>query len=101
MEHRGRWTFAYGLLLVVLTTGCVPPDDVGVDLASQAIVGGTETDEWPAVGAYLIDGGNSGICTATLVSPDVLLTAGHCADGAGELDAWYNGPNAWASSSAD
>lgn len=73
--------------------------DVGV--ASQAIVGGTETDQWPAVGAYLIDGGNSGICTATLVSPDVLLTAGHCADGAGELDAWYNGPSAWGSSSSD
>ena len=65
----------------------------------HGIVGGTDTEDWPAVGAYLIDGGDGGLCTATLVRPDVLLTAGHCADGHGEYELWSNVSDVWGSNS--
>ena len=49
------------------------------------IVGGEETDDYPAVGALVQDEGDGYIvffCTATLIAPDLVLTAGHCFDGA-------------------
>lgn len=48
-------------------------DDVGS--ASQEIVGGSTVSGWPAVG-YMTD--NHTRCTATLVSPNVMVTAAHC-----------------------
>lgn len=90
-----------GLVLVALVwlTGCggYPGD---LEAAFREIVGGTETEDWPAVGAYLIDGGDGGLCTATLVSPDVLLTAAHCADGHGDHEAWSNVAYVWGSGNA-
>jgi len=56
------------------------------------IVGGMPTSDWPAIGAYLIDGG-FGLCTATLVADDVLLTAAHCAEGSTNDDLFYVGAN--------
>lgn len=43
------------------------------------IVGGTNarSKDWPDVVAVL---GKKGLCTGTLVAPDVVLTAGHCID---------------------
>ena len=58
-------------------TGCVAPYSPDTGRVDAGIVGGTDTEAWPAVGVYMIDGGDSGLCTATLVRPDVLLTAGH------------------------
>jgi V8-like Glu-specific endopeptidase len=47
-------------------------------VASQAIVGGEQNDSaFPAVG-YLQ--GRDGDCTATLIAPNVILTAAHCFD---------------------
>lgn len=45
----------------------------------QAIVGGLDVPagKWPDTVAVL---GETGICTGTLIAPDVVLTAGHCAD---------------------
>jgi uncharacterized protein (TIGR03382 family) len=47
--------------------------------AHQAIVGGTtvEPGQWPDAVAVL---GSTGTCTGTLIAPDVVLTAGHCAN---------------------
>ena len=69
---------------------CVPgcgPADPQMDRFSLGIVGGDETSGWPAVGAYMVDGGNGGMCTATLVRPDVMLTAAHCVDSSTMWDA--------------
>ena len=57
------------------------------------IVGGTPTSGWPAVGAYIINGGYGGMCTATLVTPDILLTAAHCVEYSGNDDMFYVGDN--------
>ncbi len=87
------------LVALAWLTGCGSyPGDT--DTLRLEIVGGTETEGWPAVGAYLIDGGNAGLCTATLVRPDVLLTAAHCADDHGDYEAWSNVSYVWGSGNA-
>jgi secreted trypsin-like serine protease len=45
----------------------------------SAIVGGTlaPAGKWPDTVAVI---GQQGVCTGTLIAPDVVLTAGHCAD---------------------
>ena len=50
-----------------------------VFLAATPVVGGSQVPagKWPDAVAVL---GTSGTCTGTLVAPDVVLTAGHCAD---------------------
>ncbi len=90
---------------VALGGGCLPgePLDLPDDLLElhQGIVGGQETTEWLAVGAYLIDGGNGGLCTATLVAPDVALTASHCVEGSGQQDRFYIGHDIYSATSED
>ncbi len=46
---------------------------------SEVIVGGTDVPpgKWPDTVAVL---GETGVCTGTLIAPDIVLTAGHCAD---------------------
>jgi secreted trypsin-like serine protease len=46
--------------------------------SARAIVGGSEVQpgQWPDAVAVL---GRNGACTGTLIAPDVVLTAGHCA----------------------
>lgn len=50
-----------------------------VEQADQAIVGGSDVPhgKWPDTVAVV---GETGVCTGTLIAPDVVLTAGHCAD---------------------
>lgn len=50
----------------------------GYGQTHQAIVGGStvEPGQWPDAVAVL---GTSGTCSGTLIAPDVVLTAGHCA----------------------
>ena len=87
------------LFLVSLINGCMyeeflDPADLPeeIQMLGQGIVGGTNTSQWPAVGAYLIDQGYGGMCTATLVTNEWLLTAAHCVDQSG-MDYFYIGDN--------
>ncbi len=71
------------LVLVLATTGigCADLDaasDPDLSATRSAIVGGDEADagQWPDTVAVL---GAKGTCTGTLIAPDVVLTAGHCA----------------------
>jgi uncharacterized protein (TIGR03382 family) len=52
---------------------------VHLEQAEQAIVGGSDVPpgKWPDTVAVL---GETGVCSGTLIAPDVVLTAGHCAD---------------------
>jgi len=67
---------------LALSSACIDGDPpLGSD--SQAIVGGTLNREDPAVVAILAtySGGGQSLCTGTLISNDVVLTAAHCLNG--------------------
>lgn len=67
-------------MLVVSSSACAEPADSGLPLSEQqsAIVGGTtvQPGQWPDAVAVIA---TTGYCTGTLIAPDVVLTAGHCA----------------------
>lgn len=67
-------------LLAVTGGACAEPADSVLPLAEQhsAIVGGTtvQSGQWPDAVAVIA---TTGYCTGTLIAPDVVLTAGHCA----------------------
>lgn len=83
---------AIELLLVVMVTaggvgGCVDDDADQYEMESDdpttsevdsAIIGGTQTYSVPAIG--ILWRGNASFCTATLVRPNVVITAAHCID---------------------
>src|SRR5205085_4182717 len=84
LQHRGKiaalavlgWTYG----------GCAGPSDVGepqphMGRAIQAIVNGTASGgarDAVVVLARFEAGVRSGLCTATLIAPDLLVTARHC-----------------------
>jgi hypothetical protein len=59
----------------------------GLAAAPPPIIGGAETDAWPAVGALVAQQGTTNIviCSATLVANDAVLTAAHCGEALQEL----------------
>lgn len=69
-------------LLATTSSACADQDFTSEPTYSDresAIVGGSEVPAglWPDAVAVL---GTSGTCTGTLVAPDVVITAGHCAN---------------------
>jgi len=70
-----RQSFALATMALCLTR-CAPGE---VDLTDQddSVVDGTITWERPEVGSIFVGGG---MCTATLITPQVAVTAAHCID---------------------
>ncbi len=67
-------------ILLGCPVGGLPPTGA----VRGAIVGGTPDAGHPAVGAVLLGSGSSGgLCTGTLISPKVAVTAAHCVQGEG------------------
>lgn len=64
------------LLFVLALSGCVPAGAPLRDTADDPIIDGVATFERPEIGWVSLTG--HGTCTATLIAPDVLLTAAHC-----------------------
>jgi len=74
--------------------GCgIEDPSVGVDGAAasgDAIVGGSSYSGLPAIGALIINvQGGQELCTATLISPTKVLTAGHCSQDVVAADAFF------------
>src|SRR4051795_8069828 len=58
---------------------------------AHAIVGGQEDAGPLARSSVIVLSANGGVCTAVVVARDVVLTAGHCAAGAGERRVHWRG----------
>ncbi len=72
--------------LLILLGGCVSP---GVGEQQARIVGGTTDNGDPSVGLIIIGdlgGGSVYLCTGEVISPHVILTAGHCTTGSGPFN---------------
>jgi V8-like Glu-specific endopeptidase len=76
-------------LAALLFSACAAPSDDPADeggdvgSSSDAVIGGTETFARPEVGAVWHGGG---LCTGTLIRPNVVLTALHCTGIASDKD---------------
>ena len=95
---------ALGTALALSLTACVvsldEDEEAQVGESSAAIVGGTETTAYPAVPLLYAEFGGpdnaSQLCSGTLISPRVVLTAAHCVefrDGAPTTYLAYFGSN--------
>ena len=58
---------------IVLTTLSATAGNIGLKSLAKPGLG----QIWPAVGRLTLDGGQ-GFCTASLIAPDIILTAAHC-----------------------
>lgn len=71
-------------LLVATFAACAAPPSEDEGASGDAIVGGVETKEEPAIGYLGLRFTASNLvvtfCTATLIAPDVAITAAHCLD---------------------
>ena len=66
------------LLLSLLAPACAADWNANETIArGTSVVDGTITWERPEVGTLFIGGG---MCTATLITPQVAITAAHCVD---------------------
>jgi trypsin len=75
-NRRFLGTMAFGA--IAAAAGC--DGDLGTAATEAEILGGTvaTTGQYPTVVAIVVAGGQRGLCTGTLVAPDLVLTAAHC-----------------------
>jgi V8-like Glu-specific endopeptidase len=85
MNRRLLFPFLLSLSACVGGTIEVPVEETGS--TSDAVIGGTVDNGDSAVGMLYASGG--WICTATLISPTVLLTAAHCVQDASASTKFY------------
>lgn len=82
MDTRARWI---GWLVAALVLGCSGArDDTELfDSGGAAIIGGKLASEYPEAAYLDIDADAARVyaCSAVLIAPKVVLTAGHCVDG--------------------
>lgn len=84
-----RGALSIALLTLVACAGDTEADDENPETATGAILGGTETFDRPEVGKLVH---NNAYCTATLIRPNVVLSAAHCVSGSpkGEAQTGYS-----------
>jgi S1-C subfamily serine protease len=79
MNHAPKLHFLLGSVVLSLSAcSASPPAPDGDDVGSSAqeVIGGAPTNDFPSVGLLMLQGGAT--CTGTAISPNWLLTAGHC-----------------------
>jgi hypothetical protein len=82
-----RRSLSISLLILTACSSSASSDDEGATAGSD-IVGGTRDLRWPASG-YLVSGNDR--CSGTLISPNVVVTAGHCVLRAEDEKSWSFG----------
>jgi V8-like Glu-specific endopeptidase len=88
-----RFSPSLALASILSAAGCMPPATVGE--AQAPIIGGTNDTGDPAVVLIIegnLTGGEVALCTGEVISPHVILTAGHCTTGKGPYNI-YLGDN--------
>ncbi|GEM_PF-520512 len=84
---RTLWLVAASLLIV----GCSEMEPVELESASLPIIGGTVETGYPAVGMVFSQGGE--LCTGTLITSRMVITAGHCASPSNPPKWFATGPS--------
>ena len=85
MKLKGMLKGAVSSLALVGMTACTPGSQSALQTSGSGIVGGTVVDAGDQIAqitAILFDDEHGALCTASILSDEWLLTAGHCVDGA-------------------
>lgn len=80
MIDSSRLVLGFLAIATSLTVGCASPTDEesgGAESSEDAVIGGLETWDRPEIGILW----HGGMCTGTLVRPNVVITAMHCGKG--------------------
>lgn len=88
MSHRIR-TITFSLLLALVgADACTTTSEIGA--SRDAIQNGARERGYPAVGVVHLATSRT-FCSGTLIAPNVVLTAAHCAEAGETVDAFFTG----------